>query len=865
MRLRFGIFATLVALVASVSVACTSNSSISSNGDNTKILISKVVSSTTGITISWTDDSGESSDYTVSVYNDQECKNLYQEYSITCKDRNNKRFSVPYLDSENIYYICVANKLGYKSKPFEVVLESKIIRRNILSQNFDNLFWGYDYINSAQGVKLAGDPSPRTYIVENLSDTIADSEPAANIDDDGRLLFQYHASMLKLMGFEGWPTTSKNIRILPGYVKLGTAFQDGILHTPAFAALEDATETIDVSFSAAIFSSTLQANGGKITASILRGDNSVLHTKDFNMKSVDGKPSWNNFKFTVEGVTADCYLEIKTTSQAKQVCVDNIKIVRNLYIPEGYIYGYVSDKANGNPIKDVAISDGFTVVTTDQDGLYKLEPHQDAMYVYYSVPAEYEVIKSVTGPRFYTKLESDVKEYDFELTKLPNGKEEKFALFALGDTQVSNSTKLARFQNEAIPAINVHSKSLNIPCYGITLGDVVSTSSSTNTVTLMEPMREAMRSRYSGMAIFQVMGNHDCIQFNKDNPLSEEPDHNGSNFQIKAQRAFEKVFGPINYSFNRGNVHIIGMRDIVYLANNDCGDYTAGFTAEQFEWLKQDLALVPKENMVVLCVHIPLHGYAEVSTHYVKQVHELLNEYAEAHIISGHMHINYNYEHSKYKIYEHNSGTVCGCWWLSNVCGDGTPNGYGVYIGQNNTFSDWYYIGYAEGMNTREHQMRLYRGNAITGTERISKRKYSGYYSFNFGEDILLANVYNADNSWKIEVYEDGVYTGDMKLIADKSVDFTKKLVGNYTMEDPRRITDDIEAPYEMWVTGVHLSLNDNYESNRGWSRCKHLYKYQLQDPDVQNIKVIAIDRFGNRYEETKLTDYRDYSIALQP
>jgi len=874
MKSRLGILVASILLIATVFVSCVSHESISQEDNKTRINVSQIAASTTSTTISWTDDGGDNRDYTISVYKDSECNELYQEYNLSLGAQDGRRFSVPYLNNNGAYYICVTNSLGHKSNTLEVILESETIRRTIISQNFDNLFWGYDYINLAHGVNLPDDIDPKLYLIENFSEAIEDSQVTTSLKDDGRLLFRYNRATLKLMGFENWPTTSKDVRILPGYIKLGTAFQDGILHTPKFTVLENDTEpeTIDISFSAAIFSETLSASGGQVTAKILRGDGSELNSKSFNMKSVDGKPSWNNFQWkAVEGVTDDCYLEIRTTSQAKQVCIDNIKIVRHLSIPDGHVYGYVYDKASGEAIEGVAVSDGFSVVATNKDGLYTLKPHQDAMYIYYSVPADCEVIRSVTGPRFYTKISQDLKEYSFELTKLPNGKEDKFALFTFADPQVASNTALSRFKNEAVPAIREHSKSLGIPCYGITLGDIVSSSDKTNTVTFMDQMREAMRSRYTGMAVFQVMGNHDNTHYNAEKPLPIEPDPNGSNFEVKAQRAFEKVFGPINYSFNRGDVHIIGMRDIVYTKNDTSAKYTAGFLPEQYEWLKQDLALVPKDKMVVLCVHIPLYNYRGNSGekgHYVKEVHELLNEYTEAHIISGHVHTQNNYEHTDYNIYEHNMGSVCGSWWLSNICGDGTPNGYGVFIGEGNTFSDWYYMGYAEGMNDRNYQMRLYRGNSITGTDRelTPKRKYSGYYQFNFGEEYLLANVFNADNLWKIEVYEDGIYMGDMERVEHKSVSFKDDfLVGEYTLDNPRRIRDGIEAPYEMWVAGIHFSLSDDVKSARTWTSCSHFYKFQLQDPGAPEIKVIAIDRFGNRYEETKITDYRDNDIAFKP
>ena len=68
--------------------------------------------------------------------------------------------------------------------------------------------------------------------------------------------------------------------------------------------------------------------------------------------------------------------------------------------------------------------------------------------------------------------------------------------------------------------------------------------------------------------------------------------------------------------------------------------------------------------------------------------------------------------------------------------------------------------------------MRLYRGDAVTGAAMPSAPGTTdnpdgvkGFYKFNFAENVLLANVYNADSKWSVKVYEDGLYSGDMTLL----------------------------------------------------------------------------------------------------
>ena len=876
MKPKFGFWTLLLATFAVALSSCTVKDQGISDTEKFKIRVSQVASSSTGTTISWIDDKGDNMNYTLKVYTDAKCTELYQEYALVFDMMDDKRFSVPYLDTSRKYYICIENITGYKSDPLEVSLSTGHVRSEVISQNFDNLFWGYDYINSANGVRLNDNIVAKRYNLDKLTDAIADSEPTTDISDNGGTVFVYNDNMRKLMGFEGWPK-SDEAYILPGYIKLGSSRSIGVLRTPDFSALADNISTLDISFDAAIYSTTLQASGGKITLAVIKGDGTTLKSKEFNLKGISNKPAWSHLSISVEGVTADCHCEILTNDNTRQVCIDNLKIVKQLNIPEGYIYGYTYDKATGKPISGVAISDGFTVVTTDNDGLYTMKPSTDAWYIFYSTPANCEVIKNHNGPKFFTRVEKGVKEYSFELKLLPDGKpEEKFALLTFADPQVSSATGLNRFKNEAIPGIKAYAKTLDIPHYGITLGDVISTSTSDkdlettrgDATTYMGQMLEAMRPSVVGFPIFQVMGNHDCNYFGRPCPLV--PDATSSTTQLKAQREFESTFGPINYSFNRGGAHIIGMRDIWYKNDYSTRDYATGFTKEQYDWLVADLALVPKDKMVVLCVHIPLFGSASKSGesgHYVKEVHELLNQYKEAHVISGHTHYQRNYEHSTYKIFEHNMGTVCGTWWSSNICGDGTPNGYGVFIGEGNTFSDWYYMGYHEGMNTRNDQLRLHRGNAITGAMRqsvSSSKNGTGYYSYNFADDVILANVYNADSKWKIEVYEDDVYSGDMTQVSTSKTVSYDKLVGSYTMEDPRQIADGTVAAYDLWSVGIQVGELNRVGSNGSWIKCYHLYQYNLKNPNAK-VKVVAIDRFGNRYTADKFVDYQDNKMGKKP
>ena len=528
----------------------------------------------------------------------------------------------------------------------------------------------------------------------------------------------------------------------------------------------------------------------------------------------------------------------------------------------GIAQGYVLYN-DGSPAVGVAVSDGFSVTQTDKSGYYRLWPSSDCYYIYISLPADCEIPTNEYGlPYFFRRYKTNTARYDFTLKRMAGGAEDEFILYGLGDPQVSSATKLKRFQNESMPHLKNISAKHGLNCYGITLGDIVSSSNTGDTSPYMPSMRTSMHINKSGTPIFQVMGNHD----HKGN-VSVKTDSQSSTLEIAAQRTFEECFGPINYSFNRGKVHIVGMRDIVYrFTTYGAGEYSSyarGFSKEQYEWLKQDLAVVPKDHMVVLCVHIPLYSQSTSSTYYVKQVFDLFNTFASSHIISGHTHNIYITTVSGYKTIEHNVGATCGAWWASNMCTDGAPNGFGVFHIKGATIKNEYYHGVNEGMNDGKYQMRLYRGTMISGGT------YE-YFATEYNASTLLAHVWCATPEWSIKAYLDGKELGTMTLVAKRSGDpwlydaNGKKLsTDDYnsqvstiqaqtSISNPTRFTGATSA--DWYSIGYHVGVKKSKRSHYASGGHNNMYKIEhasLATADWSKVKVVAIDQYGNRYEST--------------
>lgn len=497
---------------------------------------------------------------------------------------------------------------------------------------------------------------------------------------------------------------------------------------------------------------------------------------------------------------------------------------------------------DGTPAVGVSVSDGFTVAVTDANGYYRLATCPDTWYIYISLPSDAVVQRKSDGrPDFFINYGESGSGYNFTLKRQPV--ENEFMLFALADPQAHNSDRgtgksdTNRFRDESVPAVNSVIAQQSVPCYGVTLGDIVYSEGARNSSVGMT----TMRSHFSliNMPVFQTIGNHDYTYFYANSPL--ELDSRSSNLYLRAQRKFEEVFGPINYSFNRGDVHVVCMRNIIFSSATDASSYHCGYTDEQFAWLQADLANVPKTKMVILCGHIPLVGCT--GNEHVSDVINLLKQYKSPQIFSGHTH------YKRYVVVsgipEHIHSAVCGTWWWGNVEGDGVPNGYTVYHVKGTSFIDEFFMGVNNQMNTRSNQIRVYRGNLTNG----------GYYAkFKWPHESsrLLINIFNGDSRWKVKVYENGVLTGPGNPMSYSRQTFGSITTGTTYTVDEYSSNDWWAVGYLIGVVGRGLANTSYYTSNF------HMYTYNIKNPDA-TIRVEAVDGYGNTYSCSEIIDTDSY------
>lgn len=378
--------------------------------------------------------------------------------------------------------------------------------------------------------------------------------------------------------------------------------------------------------------------------------------------------------------------------------------------PDKDLVGIVSDGNKG--VEGVVVSDGYTTAVTNKDGVYQLARNELAKFVFITPPNNYEIPVAGKLPAQYKPINQELKIVyaNFQITK---GKaDNNFTLIAIADPQPSVDWEADRFRNETIEDMNLLVKTYysNIPVQGIAVGDLVWDAPKLYP-TLVDKLNDL------NFTILPVIGNHDHDQQTKNDDYS-------------AAKNYEKYFGPTYYSYNKGQCHFVVLDDMIY---HDRKNYDNEITPEQLEWLKQDLSYVDKNKLIVLGVHVPT-TFRKRTLNNTKELYEILDGYKVL-IISGHTHdgetafIDEN-------IVEYNLNAAFGSGWVGDIGRTGAPNGYGVFEIKGNKIANHYYKATKQD---REYQIKLYPLN-----------------SWKSKNDCVIANIWNWNEKWNVEVYEDG-------------------------------------------------------------------------------------------------------------
>lgn len=376
---------------------------------------------------------------------------------------------------------------------------------------------------------------------------------------------------------------------------------------------------------------------------------------------------------------------------------------------------------DSGPISGVVVSDGYTVMTTGNDGIYQMKKNNLAKFVFASIPSDHEIPTAGSLPVIYQKIDHEQKVNLANFKLKAKTKETEHILVAIADPQPSDFYEMERFRFETLVDIQAHIDNIakNTSVYGIVVGDVV-----WDRLDFYNLYTKHLNDRLD-FPLFQVIGNHDHNQAVIDN-------------DYLASAEFEAAFGPTYYSYNIGDCHYVVLDDIYY---TDRVNYRSYITPEQLIWLKEDLKYVSKDKLIILGIHIPTKRRAtNTQLENNQDLYSILEGY-NVRIISGHAHHNFTATISS-TIEENTLGAAMGEFWSGDICGDGSPNGYAIYKIEGNKISDWYYKGTS---NDPDYQIKLYPQNTwnCAPTEK----------------NIVAVNIFNWHTNWTVSVTEDGIST----------------------------------------------------------------------------------------------------------
>lgn len=395
----------------------------------------------------------------------------------------------------------------------------------------------------------------------------------------------------------------------------------------------------------------------------------------------------------------------------------------------------------GEPgVPGVGVSNGRDVVATDDAGRWRLRV-DSADIIFVIKPRGWQTAVDANGiPRGYyvhRRHGSPELRYgglaptgrlprsiDFPLYRHPEP--DRFQALLLGDPQVTNPWQVEMLARDVLGPI-ARDETAPVTFW---LGDIAN-----NNLDMLPLLTDAVGEL--GTTNYFLPGNHD-----------ENYDAPGDEWALET---WTRVMGPPYIALNWGPVHFILLDDVIWhpAEGDRKAHYTGGISEEQMQFVRNDLALVPRDRLIVYMFHIPLSGVANRQ--------EFLALFAgRPHVfgVSAHTHTMFHTffgpDAGWWNARPHHhlvNVTACGSWWRGDVdewgipvtpCGDGVPNGWTVATFDGNRYS----LEYIPARMPRSFQIDLFVPSAVTAAEA--------------GEHMVYANVFAGSARSTVEMRIDG-------------------------------------------------------------------------------------------------------------
>lgn len=259
--------------------------------------------------------------------------------------------------------------------------------------------------------------------------------------------------------------------------------------------------------------------------------------------------------------------------------------------------GHVYDR-KGTPLKGLKVSDGRFISTTDESGYYSLPGWERANLISVQVLTKFH-------DDWYRLIDKECDVYDFYITPhIIN--EENCSFFHFSDSEI--------FIDQATPERWVDNiKNLacdHHPNFIVHTGDICRRKG-------LEYHKRAMCSENMGIPVRYTLGNHDYV----DDKYGEY--------------TFERLYGPVWYSFDLGNVHFV----VLPIPQGEAkGLYEKD---DRLTWLKNDLESIPSDMRTVFLCHEPCNEFESDGKIKGDEICIDIKNYNALAWVFGHLHVHY--------------------------------------------------------------------------------------------------------------------------------------------------------------------------------------------------------------------------------
>ena len=390
-------------------------------------------------------------------------------------------------------------------------------------------------------------------------------------------------------------------------------------------------------------------------------------------------------------------------------------------------------KDKGEPgIENIAVSNGKEISKTNKQGEWEL-PHDDDTIFFVIKPRDWRTpLNKDNLPQFYYihKPKGSPKNLKYkgveptgplpesiDFALIPNKEPDTFKAIFFGDPQPRSIEQINYIAHDIIPElVGTEAK------FGVTLGDIMF-----DDLDLFKPSNANLA--LIGIPWYNVVGNHDINFDSEDDAGSDE--------------TFHRFFGPNYYSFDHGPVHFIILDDVEWSGKNN--RYKGGLDEDQLTFVKNDLALVPEEKLIVLMMHIPLTNVGNR-----QKLYRLIEKRPYTMSISGHTHWHAHKlidekDGWKGKEPHHHIINVCvsGTWWKGtkdevgiphSTMRDGAPNGYSIVTFDGNK----HVLDFKAARQPASYQMN------IQAPDKIDQQ--------NAKKEFIYVNVFNGSSKSKVKM-----------------------------------------------------------------------------------------------------------------